>query len=166
MKVAFFLRLLAVVAGCATNYNVLESAPDYISLDSLHNSVHVVAASPVVYSGKIICIGNFLFINEPYKGWHVIDNAVPAAPRNIAFITAPGSLDGTAAGGVLYINNSVDLVVLNISDPAHPVLVRRLESVLPVPVSPHQAVAYYPNTTPIIGWHDTVVAVSIPSSFA
>jgi len=162
MKVAFLLCILMalVSVGCTTNYNVVESAPDYITADSLHNSVHFIAANPIIQPGKILSIGNFLFINELYKGWHVIDNTSPSAPINVAFITAPGSLDGTATQSVLYINNSVDLVVLNISDPAHPSLIRRLESVLPVPASPHTSVSYYPNSAPVVGWHDTTVNIT------
>ncbi len=163
MKAALFFGIVmaAMVGGCATSTNVLESAPDFITSDSLHNSVHVVAASPVVHPGKILSSGNFLFINEPYKGWHVVDNTTPSAPSNVAFITAPGSLDGTASQGELYLNNSVDLVVLNISDPAHPTVARRLERVLPVPAAPHSPVSYYPDTTAIVGWHDTVVNITM-----
>ncbi|MFI5200912.1 MAG: hypothetical protein ACHQNE_00810 [Candidatus Kapaibacterium sp.] len=156
----------AIFYGCSTTYHVVDSAPDYISRDSLRNSINILGASPIIHPGKIISSGNFLFINEPYKGWHVIDNTTPSSPQNVAYITAPGSLDGTASQGVLYIENSVDLVVLNISDPAHPAVIRRLENVLPVPAAPHNPAGFYPNNATIIGWHDTVVTENIGPSFA
>ncbi len=149
--------MAAIFIGCSTTYHVVDSAPDYITRDSLQNSINVLGAAPIVHPGKIISSGSFLFINEPYKGWHVIDNTVPSSPQNVAYITAPGSLDGTAVQGVLYLENSVDLVVLSISDPAHPTVIRRLENILPVPAAPHSPVTYYPTDATIIGWHDTVV---------
>jgi hypothetical protein len=167
MRSLFVLFLLTVTsfAGCVTTYNVVESAPDYITADSLHNSVHVVSATPILHPGKSLSYSGYLFINEQYQGWHIVDNTTPSSPRNIAFITAPGSLDASISQNALFIENSIDLVVMNIENPSQPVLARRLQSVLPVPVSPRNPAGYYPDA-PVIGWHDTVVVVINGGSFA
>jgi hypothetical protein len=166
MKALFFTLLFAcalLLGACSTDYHVTDSAPDYITRDSLRKSVTTQAAQPILHQGRMVSAGTFLFINEPYKGWHVIDNTVTIAPRNVAFITAPGSLDGSASQGYLYLQNSVDLVVLNIADPAHPTMTKRLENVLGFPSAPHQPGGYpdwRDSTRVVIGWHDTTVIVT------
>jgi hypothetical protein len=161
MKKAIVLCVL-IFWGCFgtnTEYHVLESAPDLISRDSLRNSVHVASGMPIDHAGKIVSAGTYLYINEPYKGWHIIDNKMPASPKNIGFITVPGSLQGSVVQNYLYLNNSVDIIVLDLVDPAKPVVIRRLEHTQPEPVSPHRPLLTYDatNNTAIVGWHDTTV---------
>src|ERR1700722_9954103 len=97
MKLTLFAALFIsafLLGSCSTDYLVTDSAPDYITRDSLNKSVATIAAQPILHPARVISSGNYLFINEPYKGWHIIDNTVTTSPRNVAYITAPGSLDG------------------------------------------------------------------------
>jgi hypothetical protein len=162
--VTFFVGSALLCGSCGgTNYIVTDSAPDYITRDSLNNSVATVSSQPVLHPAHVVSFGNYLFINEPYQGWHVINNTNPAAPSNVAFITAPGSLDATASNGYLYLQNSVDLVVLSIANPSQPVVVKRMQNVLNIPASPHNPTGYDSpvNGLEIINWHDTTVSETL-----
>lgn len=165
MTFRFFpvLLIAAFLAACSTStpYHVVQSAPDLISADSLHNSVHTVASKTIVKPGKTVSVGKFLYVNELYKGWHIIDNTNPSSPKNVGFITAPGSLDATVSGAAMYIENSVDMVVLDISNPALPTVVKRLQNILQAPVAPHETVVYYPQDNVVVGWHDTTVTITL-----
>ena len=81
--------------------------------------------------GKIFLNGNFIFINELYKGIHIIDNTNPASPKNVAFITIPGNVDIAVSGTTLYADSFTDLVALDITDPTKAVEVSRVANAFP-----------------------------------
>jgi len=82
-------------------------------------------------AGKIYIQGNYLFVNEKYKGIHVFDNSNPASPVNLAFLNIPGNVDLTVKGNYLYADNYVDLIVLDISNLYAPVEVARIKDIFP-----------------------------------
>ena len=45
-------------------------------------------------TGKLYILGNYIFLNEIDKGIHIIDNAIPSSPKNVAFIDKWGILRG------------------------------------------------------------------------
>lgn len=66
--------------------------------------------------GNIVNVGDYIFIGERNKGIHVLDNSIPSSPVNIAFWSIPGNNEFTIEGNVLYADNSVHLLVIDISD--------------------------------------------------
>jgi hypothetical protein len=68
-------------------------------------------------TGKLYIYGKYIFLNEPNKGIHIIDNTTPADPKNIAFINIPGNVDLAVKGNTLYADSYSDLVTFDISDP-------------------------------------------------
>lgn len=86
--------------------------PVFISRKDLDSSVKIQAAKPLNAAGKIYTIGSYLYINEPYKGVHIYNNADPAKPVGISFIAIPGSHDIAMKNNTLYADNSVDLVAI------------------------------------------------------
>lgn len=79
--------------------------------------------------GKIYIFNDFLFIGEPNKGIHVIDNTNPANPTNISFIEIPGAADLAINDNILYADSYIDLLSFDISDPRDISLVNREEDV-------------------------------------
>ena len=67
--------------------------------------------------GKIYIYGNYIFLNEPDAGIHIIDNSQPTAPKNLAFIPIPGNVDLAVTGNTLYADSYSDLVTFDISNP-------------------------------------------------
>jgi hypothetical protein len=82
-------------------------------------------------AGKIYIQGNYLFVNEKYKGIHVFNNSNPASPVNLAFLNIPGNVDLAVKGNYLYADNYVDLIVLDISNLNAPVEVARIKDIFP-----------------------------------
>lgn len=105
----------------------------------------------LVTPGKIYCKGDFIFINEKYKGIHIIDNSNPKLPRQVGFINAPGCLDLAIKGNMLYLDNAVDLVAFDLSSKT---VTERIKNVFPEPMSP--ANDYYHSNLPanmiLVGW--------------
>jgi hypothetical protein len=104
----------------------------------------------VVNPGKIVLLGNYIFLNEVDKGIHVIDNSNPASPRNIAFIDIPGNMDLALKGNTLYADLYTDLVTLDISNPLNAAVKKYNESVFPY--RSYGNGFYYDSTKVITEW--------------
>ena len=59
-------------------------------LDEFRNSVVITSPKEIVESGKIYVYQDYIFVNDKYKGIHVIDNSNPVTPVKIAFISILG----------------------------------------------------------------------------
>lgn len=108
----------------------LVATPISMSVTEFKNSVDVVAPRPINESGKIYAYENYIFVNDKYKGVHVIDNSDPSSPQKISFIKIAGNVDISVKGNFLYADSLTDLIVLDISDINAIRIVNRMENVL------------------------------------
>jgi len=103
----------------------------------MEQAVKTEAAQPMRNTGKIYLYGQYILVNEKYKGMHVIDNSNPAAPRNIAFLHIDGCIDMAMKNNVLYADNAVDLIALKTTDNFTTVQVtERIKGLFPETESP------------------------------
>ncbi len=158
----FVIGLLALL-GCdkesESEYrDYLVARPLTLSLEDFRSDPVVIAPQPLEQSGKIYAYGDYIFVNEPYKGVHVIDNTDPAAPRKARFINIPGNVDISIKDNYLFADSLRDLVVLDISDMDNIRPVARLEGVLQDNIAwPFEAEIietgnWNPETEILIGW--------------
>lgn len=103
--------------------------PVYSSLSAVRQYA-VEPAKPTEQPGKIYAYQNFIFQNDLYTGIHIIDNK-DQNPVKIAFLNIPLNTDIAIKGSYLYANNYTDLVVFDITDPAHPQFIKRVSNVFP-----------------------------------
>ena len=66
--------------------------------------------------GNIVNVGDYIFLNELNRGIHVLDNSDPSNPRNIYFWSIPGNREFTIENNILYADNSIHLLVIDIKD--------------------------------------------------
>ncbi|MDR1330594.1 MAG: hypothetical protein LBK07_00635 [Tannerella sp.] len=127
-------------------------SPVFIERSELERSVSYRdgGRSPV-NPGKIYYRAPYIFINERYRGIHVINNSDPSHPVNEGFIVAPGCTDMAMKGDILYIDNAVDLVAF---DFAAKTVTERIRNVLPEPAAPDKSVYYgsRPRDFVLAGW--------------
>ncbi|HEX8330089.1 MAG TPA: hypothetical protein VF629_21315 [Hymenobacter sp.] len=116
-------------------------------------------------AGKIYLQGQYLFVNEPYEGIHVIDNRNPARPRPVSFLRIPGNIDLALKGSLLYADNGPDLVTLDVSNPGAAVVKSRVRDAfreLPMPewgpLAPSATPDKRPANTVVVGWKKIKVA--------
>ncbi len=93
--------------------------------------IEAAAAEPLQKTGQIYLFQNWLLVGEREKGIHVFDNTNPDDPKNIAFINLPGCVDMAVRDGILFADNYMDLVAIDIKNPVAPKLVARVEDVFP-----------------------------------
>jgi hypothetical protein len=115
---------------CTQEYEVVSYTPIYTQMSVLR-TVNVQPAKSITSKGKIFIKGNYIFLNEEKKGFHIIDNTNPAAPNNIAFVSIPGNVDLVGKGNYLLADNYLDLLTFDISNPSNIQLVNRKNDVLP-----------------------------------
>ncbi|WP_298478017.1 hypothetical protein [uncultured Maribacter sp.] len=108
----------------------LVAKPLKITKAEFKEGVDIIAPMPIDESGKIYSYENYIFINDKYKGVHVIDNTNPSSPKKIAFIKIAGNVDISVKDDYLYADSITDLMVLDISNIQNIKIINRLENVL------------------------------------
>lgn len=161
----FILISLILASIVLTGYEPVyyEYTPVFMSRSDLEGAIKFDTPRALKKTGKIYILGQYVFINEKYKGFHVFDNSNPSAPQNIGFIQIDGCLDVAIRGSVMYADNAVDLVAiqLNLIDKTATVQ-GRVRNALPEPSSPQgfwQTRAfekYRPKNGIIVRWEPNI----------
>ena len=108
----------------------LVARPLKMSKAEFRNSVDIISPVPIEASGKIYAYQNYIFVNDKYRGVHVIDNSDPSAPKKVSFIKIAGNVDISVKDNYLYADSITDLMVFDISNINDIEIVNRLENVL------------------------------------
>ncbi len=116
---------------CTSLYTYIKYTPVYKTIDDIRQDIQILPARELKQPGKIYFYQNYILLNEFREGLHVIDNADPANPVNLAFIQIPGNMDMAVKDNILYADNYIDLLSIDISNPEIPVLMTRTEEVFP-----------------------------------
>lgn len=137
-KLNYILYSLVVLLFGACSNDVSETIsykinePVFMPTSIFRNSVKVNQESRAIQKqGKIAFYKDYLYLSEPEKGIHVIDNRNPANPRQVGFIELIGNVDMAIKGNMLYADSYIDLVWFDISTPSSPLLKGRKEDVFP-----------------------------------
>lgn len=137
--------------------------PILMTRTQLEKSVSFQQPRAFINTGKIYQKGYYIFINEKYKGVHIIDNHDPKAPQNIGFISSPGCIDIAAKGNTLYLDNAVDLVAVDITNFQQATVTERVTNVFPelLPPDSEEIPSDYsstkrPENTIIVGWEKKI----------
>ena len=134
MLTFLFSLLVLTLIGCSdrvsemVTYKINE--PVFMSSKAFRNSVKVTSEpKQIEVLGKMCFYEGYLYISEPEKGIHIIDNRTPANPKIIGFIKLLGNADLSIRNGLLYADSFVDLVWFDITNPEIPALKGRLEKI-------------------------------------
>ncbi|ASJ76727.1 hypothetical protein IMCC3135_33415 [Granulosicoccus antarcticus IMCC3135] len=107
------------------------ATPIYMSYAELREAVRLESARAPDQLGRVYLYGDYIFLNERNKGIHVIDNGNPEAPLNVGFINIPGNTELAIRDNYLYADSFVDLITLDLNDPANVQLISRQEDIFP-----------------------------------
>ena len=136
-----------------------EYTPIFMDRTAMENAVKIEAAQPLRATGKIYIYGQYILVNEKYKGIHVIDNSNPASPQNMAFLHIDGCIDMAMKNNVLYADNAIDLIAIKTTDNFTSVQVtERIKNIFPETESPDRYWSSYyvdqfrPQNAIIVAW--------------
>lgn len=132
------LLLLLILTGFQSDA-VFNSTykPIFMLRSEMESNVKLKGPESIVDAGKIYLMDNLIFINEKYRGIHVIDNSNPEDPTNIAFINIDGCIDMAMKDNILYADNAVDLIAVRFDPELKNIEVtERVKDVFPELISP------------------------------
>jgi hypothetical protein len=132
--------------------------PILIKKSDLKSSIFMQPVREFLHTGKIYLYGENIFIVDLYTGIHVIDNKTPETPQKTGFIHIPGVVDMAIRNNILYADNAVDLVAINIGSFPEISVFDRVEDAFPEHTPPDLNWIPYryaynrPAGTVIAGW--------------
>ena len=153
-KLFFGLLLTCAVFCINTSFSNMETySPIFMKRADLENSIRFVPEGrELMRPGKIYLKSPYIYINERYKGVHIYDNTNPEHPVNKGFITIPGCIDIAIKGNILYADNAIDLVAIDLD--SH-LVTHRIMSVFPEPAHPNNSFYWHkdkPEDLVLVEW--------------
>ncbi len=147
-------------AACCWNGNCPDNniprtnySPVIITRAQLESSVFAQPEQTIYNSGKIYIKGNYMFITEVNKGFHVYNYSNAENPVKTAFINVPGATDLAIRNNIIYINQAVDLVTINYDQTTNTIIsTHRNRNVFPSKVAPNGQMAYPNRDEIVIDW--------------
>lgn len=161
MKTKIPLLFALILLMCiSTSYRSDERTSDrkyvpiFMKRPDLEVSVkYIPGARELNNPGKIYYKAPYIYVNERYKGVHIINNTNPERPVSEGFVTAPGCIDMAVKDDMLYMDNSVDLVAFDLNTKR---VTERIREIFPEPAPPSDQ--YYhsgydrPENMVLVGW--------------
>ncbi|MCK9447691.1 MAG: hypothetical protein M0Q41_01810 [Bacteroidales bacterium] len=142
--------------------------PVYMELEAFREAIKTTGPRLLANPGKIISKGNFLFINEKFEGIHIIYNSTPTAPALVDFISIPGNTDMLIHNNTIIADSYIDMVAIDISNPAIPKVTNRLKDIFPNRLPPfNQSLPVYGldfDKGVVVGWETMLITEVITHS--
>jgi hypothetical protein len=137
-KIMFFMLVFcSVVLMSSEPVFYGNYTPVFMVRSELEKAVRLEEPRSIKNPGKVYIKDQFIFINEKYRGYHVIDNTDPANPVNKGFVHIDGCLDMAIRENIMYADNSIDLVAITLNSSISAVSVSgRIKNAFPEPSSP------------------------------
>ncbi len=114
---------------CDETRTFIQYDPLYAGYDQIRIDIQAESPRELKNPGKLYYYEGYLLINEISEGLHVINNEDPENPVIEAFIPIPGNVDMAVRDNILFADNYMDIVSIDISDPLNPILIDRQEDV-------------------------------------
>jgi hypothetical protein len=168
LKFSGLLSLLLLFSSCLKDdcrHTYKITVPVYAKLSVLRASVQSTAPQPINNTGKLYVNGDRIYLNEPGKGIHVIDNSRPDHPVQTAFLKIPGNVDMYIKDNILYADMYCDLAAIDISNPANIAVKKFLTKTFPDKAI--NSISTNPDSIDVItGWttRDTTVSCAANGS--
>ena len=162
--------MTTVFSGCKESdfrtetVEIMENEPVFMSVKEFRDrDIKIKTAQPISKQGKICFYNGYLYISEPDKGIHVIDNREPRSPKAVGFVELEGNTDIAIRNNQLYADSYIDLLWFSLADPGKPGYMNRLEDVFEFALPPIENEYWYDyeecfvdtdrNEKVIVGWN-------------
>lgn len=138
-NVLLILTLASLLHACNDKklQTYTANVPVYMTYETLRSPLEITSGKPLLNPGKIYFKDQFMYINEYREGIHVVDLSDPSNPLIKAFITIPGNVDMAIRNNILYADSYIDLLMIDISDPLHPIELNRIEKLFEYVIPPY-----------------------------
>lgn len=116
MYSALFTGALFASCDSSTSTQLNQEKAGYKSTAELRTeAISIEKPKELDQTGKIYTKGDYILVNEQFKGIHVINNTNPSDPKTVAFVNIPGNVDVVMKDDVLFADNYADMVTINVN---------------------------------------------------
>jgi len=115
VAVSFFLQG-CFKDNCQRELTYTKFDPIFMTIDEIRVPIQQLSAQELKEPGKIHFFNDFILINEQREGIHIINNADPSNPTPVSFLKIPGNFDMTIRDNKMYVDNAMDMLVLDVSN--------------------------------------------------
>ncbi|MEM8583429.1 MAG: hypothetical protein AAGF87_04120 [Bacteroidota bacterium] len=129
--VAVFSFTACLEEDCEAVVTYLGYEPVVIYPEEFRIDVQAQAQQELCTPAGFYYYQDYLLVIEKNEGLHIIDNQNPANPQFVSFLPVKGAAGLAVYNDVLYINNVTDLLTFDLSTPAQPNMLERVEDVFP-----------------------------------
>jgi hypothetical protein len=112
---------------CTQQREFVQYDAVYLTKEQFRRDVAVESIRKLENPGKMYFYKQYLFINEQGKGIHVYDMTDETNPTKLSFYNIPGNFDIAIKDDILYADNVIDLIAVDIHDISMPTIVKRIE---------------------------------------
>lgn len=158
-KIILFGTILILFSSYDPEPDMISYTPVLMTREKMETAIEYIEPIALVKPGKMYILGNTVYINERYKGIHVIDNTNPTAPVKKGFLRIPGCIDLAVKGNILYADNATDLIAVDLSDIENVHVTKRIINTFPELLPPGYnwmpwqfSEENRPENTIIVGW--------------
>ena len=118
---AFLFLLLIIFTGClqdtcTSQLTYVKYEPAYITLEEMRKELQILSPRPIKNPGKFYYYKHYMLINEPNEGIHIIDNADPTNPVQVAFWEVIGNVDIAIRDNQMYLDQYADMTTYDVSE--------------------------------------------------
>ncbi|MBC7885687.1 MAG: hypothetical protein H7X99_09445 [Saprospiraceae bacterium] len=113
--------------SCSEVREFTQFTPVYMTKAQFRQNVEASTTRKLENPGKMYFYKQYLFINEQGKGVHVYDLTDETNPIKISFYDIPGNFDIAVKDNIMYADNAIDLIAIDITDISNPKTVKRIE---------------------------------------
>lgn len=110
---------------CTATRSYIQYNPAFMTGAELDYEINTIEGRALENPGKIYFYQNYLFINEQGLGIHIYDNSDPKSPSYVTFYNIPGNFDIAIKDDVLYADNPLYLMAIDIEDINNPTIQSR-----------------------------------------
>lgn len=129
--------------NCTSEYTYTLYEPIYMSPEDMRSAISLEDPRELENVGKLYFYSNYFFVNEIGKGIHIFDNTDSSNPIPFGFLNVPGNYDMAIKNNMMYVDNSLDLITIDISNINNPVVVDIDEEVYQMAIYEQGIVLYY-----------------------
>ena len=115
---------------CERQVTYIRSTPVYMTKDEIRLGTLTTEAPRALDDiAQFYYYNQHIFITERKKGVHIINNSNPESPQPVAFLNIPGAENIAIKDDILYVNNYIDLLAIDVSDIQNTSLIGRTNDI-------------------------------------
>lgn len=131
LRISLVIYVLFSLTACIPDDDPFLSSyePILIERSEANRMIKFIEPQEIEEAGKFYIYRTYLLFIEKDKGIHVYDNIDPEVPINLGFITVINISDLAITNDILYVNQSIDLVAIDVSDLDNVRVTSRIEGI-------------------------------------